>query len=463
MTAILIVDDEKDIRELLKDIVQDAGYKAVDVSDGSSAIEAVKKQEFDAVILDVWLQDSYVDGLSVLEFMVKYNPDLPVIMISGHGTIETAVQSIKDGAYDYLEKPFDEDKLLTALKRAVELFKLKRENGELKRKLGSPKIIGNSAPINLLKSTIEKVAQTASRVLISGSSGCGKKLVAEMIHFKSKRSKEPFVVFHPVNFNLEKFQQELIGNNASGRIGVFNLAHKGTLYIDEVADMSMDMQNIFLRLIQQAGMDVRVIASTSKNIEQLVKDGHFREDLYYRLNVMPIKVPSLTERKEDIPELCKYFIEQLAVSSGLIIRELAEDAIAALQLYKWPGNIRQLKNILEWLLIMSPGEMKDSIRASMLPSSVLSKQATISRPDHNANLLSLPLREAREEFEKQYIAAQIERCNGNISRAAKKIQMDRSALTRKIKSLKIWNDRVLLAGNTEEFIEENNSEFDQVS
>lgn len=439
MSKILIVDDEKDIRELISDILSEENFGVLTASNGMEALKIFKGNEnIEAVILDIWLEGSEIDGLGVLEGIHNIDPDIPVIMISGHATIELAVQSIQMGAYDFLQKPFAEDKIVTILKRAIENLRLKKENNELRKKLGVQELIGKSSAIQHLKSVIAKVSQTSSRVLIHGPSGSGKKLVAEMIHQKSKRAKFPFIVFRPVNIASEHFQQEISGN----KLSIFAQADKGTLYIDEVTEMSHDVQTLFLRQLQQPGYDVRVIASTSKNIEELVKQGKFREDLYYRLNVMPITVPSLVERKEDIPLLCEYFINQLVENSGLQRKKLAEDAIAVMQLFDWPGNIRQLRNVLEWLLIMVPGEHNSEIKANDLPSDLISSKAAIVKPDSNVSLMSLPLREAREIFEKQYLAAQVMRFNGNISRTSNFIGMERSALHRKLKSLNIISDNV---------------------
>ncbi|MBN8828333.1 MAG: sigma-54-dependent Fis family transcriptional regulator [Sphingobacteriia bacterium] len=447
MSTILVVDDEKDIREIVQDILEDEGFKVIVASDGLDAIKKFNENNISTVLLDIWLEGSEIDGLGVLENIQAENSDIPVIMISGHATIEVAVQSIKMGAYDFIEKPLSTDKLLNILRRAIETYNLKKENNELKKKIGLPQLVGKSPHITQIKAIINKLAQTSSRVLISGPSGCGKRLVAELIHQKSKRAKYPFIVFHPVNFVSERFQQEIVGNQKPGndnvvsdKNSIFAKANNGTLYIDEVTDMSIEMQNLFLRQLQQPGYDVRVIASTSRNIEQLIKEGRFREDLYYRLNVMPIKIPSLIERKEDVPLLCEYFINYHAEISGVQKRELSEDAVAALQLFEWPGNVRQLKNIIEWLLIMVPGNYSEQITAEMLPNELISNKAAIQRPDNNVSLMSLPLREAREIFEKQYLTAQVLRFNGNISKTSSFIGMERSALHRKLKSLNIITD-----------------------
>lgn len=480
MAKILVVDDEKDIRDIITDILEDDGFEVVSVKSGEDATREINKNNFTAAILDIWLEGSAIDGIGVLEYIQNHTPETPVIMISGHGNIsngsisndnkhdinrlEIAVQAIKKGAYDFIEKPFSGDKLLTTLKRAIEVFWLKRENTELKQRIGELNLIGNSTLINNIRTTINKVAQTSSRIMITGPSGSGKRLVAELIHYKSKRAKFPFVVFHPINSDIDNFQKELTNSlNKNNRNGIFAKANNGTLFIDEVTDLSIDMQNIILQVLQNPQFDIRIIASTARNIEKIVSDGKFSEGLYHRLNVIPIKIPSLFERKEDIIPLSEYFIQQLADKSGLPLRKLAEDAIATLQLFDWPGNVRQLRNVLEWVLIMASEDHNELITASMLPYDVISKRAAISRPDNNASLMSLPLREAREIFEAQYLAAQLQRFNGNISKTANFIGMERSALHRKLKALHIINDS---QDNSEEFInvpkaknleEENNS------
>lgn len=437
MTKILVVDDEKDIRELISDILNEENFEVVLAANGMDAINAFKNNDgIEAVVLDIWLEGSEIDGLGVLENIINTGNEIPVIMISGHATIELAVQSIKMGAYDFIQKPFAEDKLVTIIKRSIENFRLKKENLELRKKLGNQELIGKSQVLQNLRNTILKLAQTSSRVMITGASGSGKKLVAEMIHAKSKRAKNPFIVFRPIITEFEKCKDEITNPKNS----VFVQAEQGTLFVDEVTNMSIELQNIFLRQLQQQGQDVRVIASTSKNIEELVKAGMFRQELYHRLNVMQVSVPSLSERKEDIPMLCDYFINQFVENSGLVRKTLSNDAIAAMQLFEWPGNIRQLRNIIEWLLIMVPGDYNAVINSNDLPSNVISSKAAISKPDSNVSLISLPLREAREIFEKQYLAAQVERFSGNISRTSNFIGMERSALHRKLKSLNIISD-----------------------
>jgi two-component system nitrogen regulation response regulator NtrX len=453
---ILVIDDEADIRDLISDALVDEGYSCRKAADSLAAFAAINEKVPSVVILDIWLQGSELDGLGILEIIRKKYPYLPVIMISGHGTIETAVSSIKMGAYDYIEKPFTEDKLLVVVKRACESARLLKENIELRSKArDKTDLIGVSHAVTQLKATIDKVAPTSGRVLIMGPSGSGKEVVGRLIHKKSKRANEPFVVLSVTGISHEKAQLELFGeedrpgiNDKPRKIGALELANQGTLFIDEVADLPMATQNKILRFLQDhtierpgsnkiVKLDVRVIAASSRDLQEEVKAGRFRQDLFYRLNVVPIKVPSLAERKEDIPLLCNYFLKYLEEVAGLPHRTLGEDTIAAMQAYNWPGNVRQLRNIMEWLLIMTQGPYHEPIRAEMLPPEILSGGAKIIRPETNSDVMSMPLREAREIFERQYLAAQMNRFNGNISRTSAFVGMERSALHRKLKSLNI--------------------------
>jgi two-component system nitrogen regulation response regulator NtrX len=441
MTEILVVDDEQDIRSLIADIIEDEGYKPVMAADGKEAIDKLIASQIGIVILDIWLEGSETDGLKVLEFIKNKYPNTQVIMISGHANIKMAVDAIKMGAYDFIEKPFNEDKLITVINRAVNYRQLVKDNQILLDKVGKPEIIGESMQMMQIRSVINKLSQNSSRIMLTGPSGCGKKTIAEIIHLKSKASSYNFVTLHPVNYDLEKFQNELTGTVDNP--GLLEAAHNGTLYINEVADMSLGMQTMFLKNIQQTRYNIRIISATSKNIPDMITEELFKEDLYYRLNVMPLAVPSLSEHSEDIPLLCNYFIERLSYNTGLNKRKINDDAMAALQLYNWPGNIRQLRNVIEWLLIMN-ADNNNPITVKMLPEAIVNTQVTLERPENNAHLLGMTLKEARAEFEKQYITAQIKRCKGNISRAAKKIEMDRSALTRKIKNLQLTNIRQFL-------------------
>ncbi|MFN7039044.1 MAG: sigma-54-dependent transcriptional regulator [Alphaproteobacteria bacterium] len=452
---ILVIDDEADIRELVCDILKDEGYTTRSAAESMETFKLINEHVPTVVILDIWLQGSELDGLGILEILKKKYPTLPVIIISGHGTIETAVSAIKMGAYDYIEKPFTEDKLVTTTKRACELSKLLKENYELRlTNKYKNEFIGNSQPIIQIKSLVDKVAPTASRILITGESGTGKELLAKLIHKKSKRTKEPFIILNTIGMNPNEVDSELFGddempsiNGQPRKIGALELAHGGTLYIDEVADLSLNIQNKFLRFLldqtierPKAGkkfkVDVRIITSTSQDLQKRINEGKFRQDLFYRLNVVPIKLPRLSERKEDIALLSEYFIKFLSETSGLGSRKLTEETIVGMQNYSWPGNIRQLRNVIEWLLIMMQGSEEEYITINMLPPEIISTENNIIKSE-NSNMLTLPLREAREIFERQYLVTQMGRFDGNISKTAAFVGMERSALHRKLKSLNI--------------------------
>ncbi|RYE06462.1 MAG: sigma-54-dependent Fis family transcriptional regulator [Rickettsiaceae bacterium] len=455
---ILVVDDEAGIRGVISDILKEEGFFPRTASNGTAALKLINEKIPTAIILDIWLQGSDLDGLGVLEIIKKSYPLMPVIVISGHGTIETAVSAIKMGAYDYLEKPFTHDKLMIVLKRACEASKLKRENLDYKsRSIDKTELIGLSSVTARLKTDIEKVAATAGRVMLHGESGSGKELAARLIHKKSKRSNGPFIILSPTCMTADKIQQELFGSSErhdngvfAKRLSILEAANNGTIYIDEVSELPMQIQIKLLKFLQtqileksssngSIKLDVRFITATSKMLQNDITLGKFRQDLYYRMNVVPIKVPSLSERKEDVPHLVKYFVQQLSRFSGLKEREFSEEAIAALQAYSWPGNIRQLRNIIEWTLIMNPVNSGSNmhIKPDMLPQDILSNSLTISKPDTNIDMMSMPLREAREVFERQYLSAQMNRFNNNISKTAAFVGMERSALHRKLKFLDI--------------------------
>ncbi|MEQ8585901.1 MAG: sigma-54 dependent transcriptional regulator [Thalassobaculaceae bacterium] len=448
---ILIVDDEADIRMLIGDILEDEGYESRQAANSTEALEAIRRRMPSLVILDIWLQNSELDGLGILGAIQRDHPGLPVIMISGHGTIETAVTAIKKGAYDFIEKPFKADRLLFMVQRAIEAARLRRENDELKRRSGTGiDLVGLSAGINMVRASIEKVAPTGSRVLITGPAGVGKEIVARRIHERSRRAAGAFVVLNCATLTPDRLETELFGTEPGGAeprtVGTLELAHKGTLLLDEVADMPLETQGKILRVLQEQSfrrvggdteveVDVRVIAATNRDLQQEMSAGRFREDLFYRLNVVPIRVPPLRERREDVPLLARHFVTQSAEASGMAARPLGEDAVAALQAYEWPGNVRQLRNVVDWMLIMAGGGARDPIRADQLPPEIGSATPASLRWEKGSEIMGLSLREARETFEREYLLAQVNRFGGNISRTASFVGMERSALHRKLKSL----------------------------
>ena len=452
---ILIVDDESDIRSLTAAILVDEGYEPREAADSDAALQSVAVRRPNLVILDIWLQGSRLDGLEVLDRIKADHPDLPVVMISGHGNIETAVSAIKRGAYDFIEKPFKTDRLLLLIERAMEAADLRRENAELRLRAGSStELIGQSNAVQQIRQAIDRVAPTSSRVLITGQAGVGKEVVARLIHDQSRRADGAFVVLNCANMEPDRMGSELFGVQAAangtsgqGKVGAFERAHNGTMLLDEVADMPLETQGKILRVLQEqtfermggggprVEVNVRVVATTSRSLTAEIEAGRFREDLYYRLNVVPIQVPSLRERRDDIPALAQHFIKRSSEVSGIQPRAVGEDALAALQAYDWPGNVRQLRNVADWLLIMSPGAAGAPIRADMLPPEIGSTAPPALNGDRSGEIMGLPLREAREIFEREYLLAQITRFGGNVSRTASFVGMERSALHRKLKNL----------------------------
>ena len=449
---ILIVDDEADIRELVAGILQDEGYLTRTARDSDDALAAITARRPNLVFLDIWLQGSRLDGLQVLDAIKRENPEVPVVMISGHGNIETAVAAIKRGAYDFIEKPFKADRLVLVADRALETSRLKREVKALKQ-LTPSTLVGHSPSVNQLRQTVEKVAPTNSRVLIVGPPGAGKELTARAIHAQSARAEGPFVVINAAAMTPERMEVEMFGvEQTSGagerKVGALEEAHGGSLFIDEIADMPRETQNKILRVLvdqtfQRVGgsnkvsVDVRIISSTGRNIEAEIAAGRFRDDLYHRMSVVPIRVPALAERREDIADLVGYFMEQISQSSGLPKRIIGEDALAVLQSHDWPGNVRQLRNNVERLMILASGDVDAVVTASMLPQDVGSMVPNMPNGNGGEHLMGLPLREAREVFEREYLVAQISRFGGNISRTAEFVGMERSALHRKLKALGI--------------------------
>jgi two-component system nitrogen regulation response regulator NtrX len=451
---ILIVDDEPDIRALIEGILSDEGYETRQAYNSDTALAHFKVRRPALVILDIWLQNSKLDGLGILETMQREEPAVPCVMISGHGTIETAVQAIQRGAYDFIEKPFKSDRLLLVVSRALEAARLRRENRELRLRAGNEaELAGVSQSMAQLRAAIDKVAPTGSRVLISGPAGAGKEVAARMIHARSRRADGPFVALNCATLNPGRFEEELFGIEPGPdpvaqprRAGVLERAHGGTLLLDEVADMPLETQGKIVRALQEQGfervggairvrVDVRVIATTNRDLAAEIAAGRFREDLFYRLAVVPLKVPALRDRRDDVPVLARHFMARSAETSGMAPREIAEDALAAMQAYDWPGNVRELRNLIDWLLIMAPGEAREAIRADMLPPQVGAAAPAMLKLDRSSEIMTLPLREARELFEKQYLEAQLLRFGGNISRTANFVGMERSALHRKLKFL----------------------------
>jgi two-component system nitrogen regulation response regulator NtrX len=459
MTEILIVDDEPDIRLLVEAILKDEGYDARSAGNSDDALAAYRARRPNLVILDVWLQGSKLDGIGILEALHQEKPLVPVVMISGHGTIETAVAAIQRGAYDFIEKPFNSDRLLLVVKRALENAKLQAENAELRLRIGNEmQLTGDGSGISSLRNAIDKVAPTGSRVLISGAPGSGKETVARLIHARSRRADGPFVAMNCALLAPDKFDAELFGvePGAEGpgtprRVGVLERAHGGTLLLDEVSELPLEMQGRIARVLQDQSfervggtarvkVDIRVLATTAKDLLAAIGDGKFREDLYYRLAVVPLRVPPLKERREDIPLLAESFLKHAAEISGLPARGLASDAVAALQAHDWPGNVRQLRNVMDWLMIMRSGESDDLFHAEHLPTELAAHAPRALSIDPQADLMALPLREARDVFETQYLQAQLLRFGGNISRTANFVGMERSALHRKLKQLGIGAD-----------------------
>ncbi len=451
---ILIVDDEADIRELVAGILQDEGHGTRTAGDSDEALATVAARRPNLVFLDIWLQGSRLDGLQLLDTLRVDNPELPIVMISGHGNIETAVSAIKRGAYDFIEKPFKADRLLLVAERALENSRLKREVKELKQFAPLVSVlVGHSPAANQLRQTIEKVGPTNSRVLIVGPSGSGKELAARTIHALSARANAPFVVINAAAITPEHMEVELFGvesgnGTQSRKVGALEEAHGGTLFIDEIAEMPRETQNKIMRVLveqtfQRVGggtkvtVDVRIVSSTSRNIESDIAAGKFREDLYHRLSVVPVRVPPLAERREDIPQLVEHFMAQISQATGLPKRTIAPDALAVLQSHGWPGNVRQLRNNVERVMILAGGDPDAVITAEMLPADVGSMIPTMPNGNGGEHLMSLALREAREVFEREYLLAQISRFNGNISKTAEFVGMERSALHRKLKALGI--------------------------
>ncbi len=447
MGDILIVDDERDIRELVSDILRDEGYSTRLAANSDECMAEVAAEPPALMILDIWLKDSKMDGIDILKTVRRDHPEIPIVIISGHGNIEIAVAAIKQGAYDFIEKPFNIDQLLVVIRRAMEASRLRRENLELRRKdVTSAEMVGSSTAFRALKAQLDKVTKSNGRVMLTGPAGSGKEVAARYIHANSNRADGPFVCVNSASIEPERMEEVLFGRESPERgveAGLLEQANGGILYFDEVADMPLGTQSKILRVLvdqqfRRSGgggnirVDIRVISSTNKDLQAEIQAGRFREELYHRLNVVPITVPSLEERREDIPELARHFISYFNKTQGLPLRELSDDAVALLQTMRWPGNVRQLKNVIERVLIL--GEGTGPITAAELPG--LEEPAEEKgRVIISGAIATLPLREAREMFEREYLLTQINRFGGNISRTAAFVGMERSALHRKLKSL----------------------------
>ncbi|MFN3674618.1 MAG: sigma-54-dependent transcriptional regulator [Sphingomonas pseudosanguinis] len=452
---ILVVDDELDIRELVAGVLEDEGYDARVAADSDSALEAVAVRRPSLVLLDVWLQGSKLDGLELLDEIKRRDPSIPVLVISGHGNLDTAVAAIRKGAADFIEKPFEAERLLLMVARATETERLRRENASLRASAGrETDLTGSSNAINGIRATLKRVAATGSRVLIMGAAGVGKEVAARLLHGWSNRADAPFVVVSAARMTPERVEEELFGVEEGGdlvRTGLLEQAHGGTLFLDEIADMPIATQARILRVLTDQSftrvggtrvvkVDVRVVSATARDLTQEIAEGRFREDLYYRLNVVPVTIPSLAERREDIPALVEHFMAHYAVERRVRTPEIAPDAMVAMQSYDWPGNVRQLRNVVERTIILAPGDRIGRIDLDLLPAEVLGEGAEMGGGGATA-IMGAPLREARESFEREYLRIQIRRFSGNISRTASFIGMERSALHRKLKLLGISETR----------------------
>ncbi len=454
---ILVVDDEQDIRELVAGVLEDEGYSARTAADADSALAACAERRPSLVLLDVYLKGSRLDGLDLLDEIKRRDPSLPVLVISGHGNIDTAVAAIRRGAVDFIEKPFEAEQLLLLVARATETDRLRRENASLKAQIGrEDELTGSSTAINAVRATLKRVAATGSRVLISGPAGVGKEVAARLLHMWSPRVNAPFIVVSAARMTPERVEEELFGMEDGQEVvrpGLLEQAHGGTLFLDEIADMPLTAQAKILRVLTDQSfnrvggqrvvkVDVRVVSATSRELAEEIAGGRFREDLYYRLNVVPVHLPALTNRREDIPALVDHFVARYAAERRVPTPVVSPEAVAALQAYDWPGNVRQVRNVVERTIILAPGDRLATIDIDMLPPEILSDQARLNPGEAAKSIMGTPLREARETFEREYLRVQIRRFSGNISRTATFIGMERSALHRKLKTLGLADPKV---------------------
>ena len=452
---VLVVDDEADIRELVSGVLEDEGYEVRTAADSTATLEALEDRRPSMVLLDVWLQGSRLDGLQLLQEVKRRDPTIPVLMISGHGNLDTAVAAVREGAIDFIEKPFEAERLIYLVDRATETDRLRRENETLRLQVGQEdQLHGSSVAINTVRATLKRVAPTGSRVLISGPPGVGKEIAARMIHQWSPRAKAPFIVLSAAMMSPERVEEELFGAETDGvvRPGLLEHAHGGTLFLDEIADMPLTTQAKILRVLTDQSyhrvggqrpvkVDVRVLSATSRNLQDEISAGRFREDLFYRLNVVPVRLPPLRERREDLPELVSHFLARFAAERRMPTLNISEEAMAALQAHDWPGNVHQLRNIIERTIILAPGDRVSCIDVDLLPPEILDNQSAMGGSTTGMAIMGSPLREARESFEREYLKIQIRRFSGNISRTASFIGMERSALHRKLKALGIGDKR----------------------
>ena len=451
---VLVVDDEADIRDLVSGVLEDEGYSVRTAGDSTAALNAIEERRPSMVLLDVWLQGSRLDGLQILQEIKRRDPSIPVLVISGHGNLDTAVAAVREGAVDFIEKPFEAERLLYLVRRATETEALKRENGTLRLQAGhDDQLSGASVAINTVRATLKRVAPTGSRVMITGPAGVGKEVAARTIHQWSPRAAAPFIVLSAAVMSPDRVEEELFGSETEGlaRPGLLEQAHGGTLFLDEIADMPLTTQGKILRVLTDQSfhrvggqravkVDVRVLSGTSRNLADEIASGRFREDLYYRLNVVPVRIPPLRERREDIPELANHFLARFAAERRLPMPSMSDEALAALQAHDWPGNVRQLRNIIERTIILAPSDLK-TIEVDLLPPEIVEQQGNVGVNNAGLSIMGSPLREARESFEREYLKIQIRRFSGNISRTASFIGMERSALHRKLKALGIGDKR----------------------
>jgi two-component system nitrogen regulation response regulator NtrX len=454
MHDILVVDDESEIRSLVIGLLNDSGYQTREAANSDEVFEEILFRCPNLVLLDISLQGSKLDGLSILvEIKLRY-PNIQVVIMSCHSNLDTVIEAIKNGAYDFVEKPFQSDRLLLAITRAIESSELRREVETLKYRIGyNEELLGQSSIINQLRQKIERVAPTDSRVLITGPAGVGKEIVSRLIHRFSNRASGPLIFVNCAIMHPERMEAELFGDESvidgGIKIGTFEQSHGGTIVLDEVADMPLITQGKIVRIIQEQSfkriggnknveVNIRIIATTNRNLLEEIEEGRFRKDLYYRLNVVPLSVPALCERREDIPILARHFIQHTAQVSGLSVRSISDDAMAVMQTYNWPGNVRQLRNLMDWLLIMAPGDSHKQINVEMLPQEILSNNSFMMISEKNDEIVKkMTFREARREFEREYLQMQLIRFNGNISQVAAFTNIERSSLHRKLKLLKI--------------------------